>query len=113
MQKILNVISRVEALLIQIFQILNTEIYGAFCEIGNHTDSITVKVFHLRCAYLEPKQLSINGRPLTVVGVLKRNAELEMLPGSQDDQIYIPYTTALEIMGSRWVNLYIFTSTSG
>ena len=59
------------------------------------------------------KQLSINGRPLTVVGVLKRNAELEMLPGSQDDQIYIPYTTALEIMGSRWVNLYIFTSTSG
>ena len=59
------------------------------------------------------KQLSINGRPLTVVGVLKRNAELEMLPGSQDDQIYLPYTTALEIMGSRWVNLYIFTSTSG
>ena len=59
------------------------------------------------------KQLSIDGRPLTVVGVLKRNAELEMLPGSQDDQIYIPYTTALEIMGSRWVNLYIFTSTSG
>ncbi len=59
------------------------------------------------------KQLSINGRPLTVVGVLKRNAELEMLPGSQDDQIYIPYTTALEIVGSRWVNLYIFTSTSG
>ncbi len=59
------------------------------------------------------KQLSIDGRLLTVVGVLKRNAELEMLPGSQDDQIYIPYTTALEIMGSRWVNLYIFTSTSG
>ena len=59
------------------------------------------------------KQLSINGRPLTVVGVLKRNAELEMLPGSQDDQIYLPYTTALELTGSRWVNLYIFTSTSG
>ena len=59
------------------------------------------------------KQLSIDGRPLTVVGVLKRNAELEMLPGSQDDQIYIPYTTALEIMGSRWVNFYIFTSSSG
>ena len=59
------------------------------------------------------KQLSINGRPLTVVGVLKRNAELEMLPGSRDDQIYIPYTTALEIVGSRWVNVYIFTSSSG
>ncbi len=59
------------------------------------------------------KQLSINGLPLTVVGVLKRNAELEMLPGSRDDQIYIPYTTALEIVGSRWVNVYIFTSSSG
>ncbi len=59
------------------------------------------------------KQLSVDGRVLTVIGVLKRNAELEMLPGSQDDQIYLPYTTALEIMGSRWVGLYIFTSTSG
>ena len=59
------------------------------------------------------KTLSVNGRALTVIGVLKRNAELEMLPGSRDDQIYLPYTTALEIMGSRWVNLYLFTSTSG
>ncbi len=59
------------------------------------------------------KQLSVDGRVLTVIGVLKRNAELEMLPGSQDDQIYLPYTTALEIIGSRWVGLYIFTSTSG
>ena len=59
------------------------------------------------------KQLSLNGRTLTVVGVLKRNAELEMLPGSQDDQIYMPYTTAMEIIGSRWAGLYIFTSTSG
>ena len=59
------------------------------------------------------KQLSINGRTLTVVGVLKRNAEFEMLPGSQDDQIYMPYTTVMEIVGNRWVGLYIFTSTSG
>ena len=59
------------------------------------------------------KQLSLNGRVLTVVGVLKRNAELEMLPGSQDDQIYMPYTTVMEIIGSRWAGLYIFTSTSG
>ena len=59
------------------------------------------------------KKLSLNGRVLTVVGVLKRNAELEMLPGSQDDQIYMPYTTVMEIIGSRWAGLYIFTSTSG
>ena len=59
------------------------------------------------------KQLSINGRTLTVVGVLKRNAELEMLPGSQDDQIYMPYSTVMEIIGDRWVGIYIFTSTSG
>ena len=59
------------------------------------------------------KHLSINGRTLTVVGVLKRNAEFEMLPGSQDDQIYMPYTTVMEIVGDRWVGIYIFTSTSG
>ncbi len=59
------------------------------------------------------KSLSINGRSLTVIGVLKRNAELEMMEGSQDDQVYLPYTTALEIIGSRWVGLYLFTSTSG
>ncbi len=59
------------------------------------------------------KQLSLNGRTLTVVGVLKRNAELEMLPGSQDDQIYMPYTTVMEIIGDRWASLFIFTSTSG
>ena len=59
------------------------------------------------------KQLSINGRAFTVVGVLKRNADLEMLPGSRDDQIYLPYETAMEVVGSRWVSLYICTSTSG
>ncbi|MCI8422022.1 MAG: FtsX-like permease family protein [Lawsonibacter sp.] len=59
------------------------------------------------------KTLSLNGRALTVVGVLKRNADLEMLPGSQDDQIYMPYTTVMEIIGDRWAGLYIFTSTSG
>jgi len=59
------------------------------------------------------KTLSVNGRAFTVVGVLRRNAQLEMLPGSQDDQIYMPYSTALEVMGSRWVGLYVVTSTSG
>ncbi len=59
------------------------------------------------------KTLSIDGRAFTVVGVLRRNAELEMLPGSQDDQLYMPYECALELAGDRWVGLYIFTSTSG
>ena len=59
------------------------------------------------------KRLSINGRSFTVVGVLKRNAELEMLPGSRDDQVYLPYSTAMEVIGTRLVSLYIFTSTSG
>ena len=59
------------------------------------------------------KTISINGRAFTVVGVLKRNAELEMEEGSQDDQIYLSYESALEINGSRWVGMYIFTSTSG
>ncbi len=59
------------------------------------------------------KALTVNGRAFTVVGVLRRNAELEMLPGSQDDQIYMPYECALELMGGRWVTLYMFTSTSG
>ena len=59
------------------------------------------------------KQLSINGRSFTVIGVLKRNADLEMLPGSRDDQIYLPYETAMEVIGSRWVNFYICTSTTG
>lgn len=59
------------------------------------------------------KPISINGRAFTVVGVLKRNAELEMLEGGQDDQIYLPYESALEIVGGRWVSFYIFSSTSG
>ena len=36
-----------------------------------------------------------------------------MLKGGPDDQIYIPYENALELMGARYVTLYIFTSTSG
>ena len=36
-----------------------------------------------------------------------------MQEGGADDQLYIPYENALEIMGERYVTLYMFTSTSG
>ena len=58
--------------------------------------------------------LSINGVSYTVIGVLERvSTSTEMMEGGADDQIYIPYENALEIMGARYVSLYIFTSTSG
>ena len=58
--------------------------------------------------------LSINGTAYTVIGVLDRlNTTTEMAAGGSDDQIYIPYENALTIMGSRFVDLYVFTSTSG
>ena len=59
------------------------------------------------------KSITVNGRAFTVIGVFKRNADLEMLPGSRDDQIYMPYECALELQGGRWVSLYLLTSTSG
>ena len=57
--------------------------------------------------------LSINGASYTVIGVLDQLSTGEMLKGGPDDQIYIPYENALELMGARYVTLYIFTSTSG
>ena len=58
--------------------------------------------------------LSINGVSYTVIGVLERLSNTtEMTAGGADDQIYVPYENALEIMGARYVSLYIFTSTSG
>ena len=58
--------------------------------------------------------LSINGTSYTVIGVLDRlNTTTEMAAGGSDDQIYIPYENALQIMGARYVTLYVFTSTSG
>ena len=60
------------------------------------------------------KTLSINGAAYTVIGVLDRlNTTTDMAAGGSDDQIYIPYENALEIMGARYVTLYVFTSTSG
>ena len=57
--------------------------------------------------------LSINGTAYTVIGVLEQLSTTEMIEGGADDQIYIPYENALQIMGSRYVTLYVFTSTSG
>ena len=59
------------------------------------------------------RTLSINGTSYTVIGVLDQLSTGEMLKGGPDDQIYIPYENALELMGARYVTLYIFTSTSG
>ncbi len=89
------------------FSYLDVERREAVCVIGAYLEQ---EAFHGDAL---GKTLSINGRVLTVIGVLKRNAELEMLPGTQDDQIYLPYTTAMEIIGDRWAGLFIFTSTSG
>ena len=36
-----------------------------------------------------------------------------MEEGGPDDQVYIPYENALEMLGTRNVTLYMFTSTSG
>ena len=56
--------------------------------------------------------LSIDGHRYTVIGVLEQVQE-NMQEGGSDDQLYIPYENALEIMGERYVTLYMFTSTSG
>lgn len=56
--------------------------------------------------------LSIDGRSYTVIGILKQIQE-DMQEGGSDDQLYLPYENALEILGERYVTLYMFTSTSG
>ena len=56
--------------------------------------------------------LTINGQAYTVIGVLEQVRE-NMEKGGPDDQVYIPYENALEMLGTRNVTLYMFTSTSG
>ena len=56
--------------------------------------------------------LSINGSSYTVIGVLDQDGD-NMEEGGPNDLIYLPYENALELMGSRQVALYLFTSTSG
>lgn len=57
------------------------------------------------------KTISIGGVPYTVVGVLRQSGDT-LTEGGRDDQIYISYNNALKLMGSRTVNLYMFTATS-
>ena len=58
------------------------------------------------------KTLSINSQSYTVIGVLEQT-QSNMDKGGADDQIYLPYENTLELMGARFVTLYMFTSTSG
>ncbi len=57
------------------------------------------------------QSLTIGGVPYTVVGVLKQSGDT-LTEGGRDDQVYLAYNNALKLMGTRNVNLYLFTSTS-
>ena len=61
MQKILDFFFGVELIPIQFSQIFNTEIYWAFSDIRNDTDSITVEIFNIRCLNFESEQFTVNG----------------------------------------------------
>jgi len=50
--------------------------------------------------------LKLNGDRFQIVGVLEELAESE--EGSTDDCVYLPYTTALKLMGTRTVSTYYF-----
>jgi putative ABC transport system permease protein len=56
------------------------------------------------------KEIAISGVPYKVIGVLNESAD--STEGSQDDQIYIPYSNALRLNGSSEVNFYLLTSTT-
>jgi putative ABC transport system permease protein len=56
------------------------------------------------------QSISIGGVPYTVVGVLKESAD--STEGSGDDQLYIPYSSAVKITGTAEVDFYLFTSTT-
>ncbi|WP_308588937.1 ABC transporter permease [uncultured Oscillibacter sp.] len=57
------------------------------------------------------QSLTIGGVPYTVVGVLKQSGDT-LTEGGRDDQVYLSYNNALKLMGTRNVNLYLFTSTN-
>ncbi len=58
------------------------------------------------------RTLTINGQAYTVIGVLAQQGQT-LTKGGTDDQVYIPYLNALELLGSRDVSMYLFTSTNG
>ena len=57
------------------------------------------------------KSISIGGVPYTVIGVFKQSGDT-LTEGGRDDEIYISYNNAMKVMGTRIVNLYLFTATS-
>ncbi len=54
--------------------------------------------------------LRINGKSFTVVGVLKEDDD--STSGSTDDVMYIPYTTAVTMSSSKFINSYTLWTTS-
>ena len=55
--------------------------------------------------------LIVGGVPYTVVGVMRQGSEV-MEEGGGDDFVYIPYENALQLIGSRQVQLFQLTCTS-
>lgn len=56
------------------------------------------------------KTMRINGIPFTIIGVLEEEAESEQ--SSTDDAVYIPYTCAMQINGTKTVNAYVIDAAS-
>ncbi len=57
------------------------------------------------------KGLIVGGVPYTVIGVMRQGSEL-LEEGGGDDIVYIPYENALQISGTRQVQLFQLTCTS-
>ena len=55
--------------------------------------------------------LIVGGVPYTVIGVMKQGSEV-MEEGGGDDMVYIPYENALQLSGTRQVQLFQLTCTS-
>ena len=55
--------------------------------------------------------LIVSGVPYTVIGVMKQGSEV-MEEGGGDDFVYIPYENALQLTGTRQVQLFQLTCTS-
>lgn len=54
--------------------------------------------------------IKINGKAFTIVGVLKEDDD--STSGSTDDVMYIPYTTAVTMSASKFINSYTLWTTS-
>lgn len=85
-------------------QYIDVDRYQSVCVIGAYLNQDAFQGDGLG------KVLSIGGTPFTVVGVLDKNSD--MTEGSDDDIIYLPYTSALRINGSADTRFFIFTSTT-